>query len=142
MFLTPRLTGHAPTGLRAAWTLIALVFAAFSASAGQLLLGSPQVSGNDVAVPVTLTGDVQTGVAAMDFVLQYDPAVFEPVGADPGSAARAGKKSVFARRRQGCSCERVATYKNDDRIKRFQKKTICNPPRFSWSTMKSRMSTP
>lgn len=62
--------------------------------AGTLRVGVPQVNGNQVLLPVLLEGDVAGGVAALDFTLNYDPAVFSPVGAEPGAAAQAARKQV------------------------------------------------
>ncbi|GMU90966.1 MAG: hypothetical protein AMXMBFR4_00240 [Candidatus Hydrogenedentota bacterium] len=73
----------------AAWTAMIPV-----AGAGTLVAGDPSISGANVVIPVVLQGDVGPGVATMDFTFRYDPTVFEPVGAEAGSAARSARKDV------------------------------------------------
>lgn len=73
---------------------VAVVLAGFAAHAGTLRVGAPEINGTRVVLPVLLEGDVSNGVAAMDFVVQYDPAVFEPVSAEAGAAAVAARKQV------------------------------------------------
>lgn len=73
---------------------VAIVLAGFAAHAGTLRVGAPEINGTRVILPVLLEGDVSNGVAAMDFVVQYDPAVFEPVSAEAGAAAVAARKQV------------------------------------------------
>jgi hypothetical protein len=77
------------------WAIFA-VMAAFvpAAEAGTLVAGDPSVAGSNVIVPVLLQGDVGTGVATLDFTFRYDPAVFEPVGAQAGPAAQSARKDV------------------------------------------------
>lgn len=70
------------------------VFAVAAASAGTLRVGVPEVEGNHVVLPVLLEGDVAGGVAALDFTLNYDPAVFSPVSAEASAAAQAARKQV------------------------------------------------
>lgn len=66
--------------------------ASFAAYAGSLYLGPPTVEDANYVFPVLL-GDSDGTVAALDFRLRYDPAVFEPVGTAMGaSAAEAGKQ--------------------------------------------------
>ncbi len=74
-------------------TAIAFVAVTY-ADAGTLRVGVPEVTGDTVVLPVLLEGDVPEGVAALDFTLQYDPAVFQPVGAEAGAAAVAARKQV------------------------------------------------
>lgn len=63
-----------------------------TAFAGSLYLGSPTIEDANYVFPVML-GDSDGTVAALDFRLRYDPAVFEPVGTAMGpSAADAGKQ--------------------------------------------------
>ncbi|MEK7794793.1 MAG: cohesin domain-containing protein, partial [Candidatus Hydrogenedentota bacterium] len=52
--------------------------------------------GDTISVPVRLEGAVSAGVSAMDFRLNYDPAVLQPVGIETGSAAAAARKLVQA----------------------------------------------
>jgi hypothetical protein len=61
---------------------------------GVLNVGSPTVSGNNVVLPVYLEGNVDSGVAALDFTLRYDPAVLAPGGVRAGDAAVAADKGV------------------------------------------------
>lgn len=63
---------------------------------GVLQLGAPHRSGDTVSVPVRLEGAVSAGVSAMDFRLNYDPAVLQPVGIETGAAASAARKLVQA----------------------------------------------
>ncbi|MCC6796470.1 MAG: hypothetical protein IT366_15225 [Candidatus Hydrogenedentes bacterium] len=64
------------------------------AFAGTLRMGVPEVNGNQVVLPVLLEGDTGAGVAALDFTLNYDPAVFTPVRAEASEAAQAARKQV------------------------------------------------
>ena len=64
------------------------------AFAGTLRVGVPEVNGNQVVLPVLLEGDTGAGVAALDFTLNYDPAVFTPVRAEASEAAQAARKQV------------------------------------------------
>src|SRR5690606_31234605 len=51
---------------------------------GVLSMGTPSVDGTNVTVPVYLQGDINEGVAALDFTLQYDPSVLAPNGVRAG----------------------------------------------------------
>lgn len=62
-------------------------------SAGTLSLGKPVVQNNQYTFPVNLQGDAE-GVAALDFRLSYDPAVFSPVSATTGNSAVTAQKQV------------------------------------------------
>ena len=64
------------------------------AFAGTLRVGVPVVNGNQVVLPVMLEGDTGAGVAALDFTLNYDPAVFTPVRAEASEAAQTARKQV------------------------------------------------
>ena len=66
------------------------------ALAGTVQVGTPAINGSDVTVPVVLQGDVGAGVAAMDFRLNYDPAVLQPIGFIAGTAAVDARKTVQA----------------------------------------------
>ncbi|MDZ4860252.1 MAG: cohesin domain-containing protein [Candidatus Hydrogenedentes bacterium] len=72
----------------------ALMSVALCVHAGTLRVGVPDVQGTNVVLPVLLEGEIPGGVAALDFTLLYDPAVFEPVGAEAGAAAVAARKQV------------------------------------------------
>ena len=63
------------------------------ASAGTLSLGKPVVQNNQYTFPVNLQGDAE-GVAALDFRLSYDPAVFSPVSAQTGHSAVTAQKQI------------------------------------------------
>lgn len=63
------------------------------AGAGTLSLGKPVVQNNQYTFPVNLQGDAQ-GVAALDFRLSYDPAVFSPVSATTGNSAVTAQKQI------------------------------------------------
>lgn len=63
------------------------------ASAGTLSLGKPVVQNNQYTFPVNLQGNAG-GVAALDFRLSYDPAVFSPVSAHSGNSAVVAQKQV------------------------------------------------
>lgn len=67
---------------------------ALGAWAGTLRIVSPVVEDGQILVPVAVQGDVADGVAALDFLLNYDPGVLEPVGVSAGSAAVAAGKQV------------------------------------------------
>jgi hypothetical protein len=72
---------------------MALLTGCAGAWAGTLVVGTPEVDGNEVTVPVLYEG-VQEGASAMDFRLNYDPDVFSPAGVGPGSSASAANKQV------------------------------------------------
>ena len=83
---------------RACLLIIALSLSASSAigQTGVLELGTPVAVGETIRVPIQLGGDVGNGVSAMDFRLNYDPAVFEPVEVSAGAALQAAGKLVEA----------------------------------------------
>lgn len=66
------------------------------AAAGSLRVGSPAFDGDQVILPVLLDGDVESGVAAIDFRLNYDPEVLRPVSTRTGEAAANASKQVQA----------------------------------------------
>jgi hypothetical protein len=76
--------------------LVMSLVVAHAAWAGQLRIGTARVSGDQVTVPILLNGDVGKGVSTLDFHLNYDPALFEPLAATAGAAATAADKSVQA----------------------------------------------
>ncbi len=63
--------------------------------AGMLTPGKPTVESDRYEVPIYLTG-AGNEVAALNFSLAYDPAVFKPVSVSPGSAASEAGKLVTA----------------------------------------------
>ena len=63
--------------------------------AGTLTPGKPRVESDRYEVPIYLNGAANE-VAALDFSLAYDPAVFQPVSISPGAAASAAGKLVTA----------------------------------------------
>jgi len=77
--------------------LTGLLVLSFSAAiyAGTLTPGKPIVESDHYEVPINLRG-AGDGVAALDFSLAYDPAVFQPVSISPGAAATAAGKLVTA----------------------------------------------
>ncbi|MFP4172338.1 MAG: cohesin domain-containing protein [Candidatus Hydrogenedentota bacterium] len=74
----------------------ATVFLGSLAAAGTLRVGSPSFQGSDVTVPILLEGSADQGVSALDFRLNYDPEVFQPVSASTGAAASDANKQVQA----------------------------------------------
>ncbi|MCP4641825.1 MAG: hypothetical protein GY851_15385 [bacterium] len=76
-----------------ALTILAVGVAVIS-DAGTLQITSPSVNNQLVTIPVHVDGDVADGVAALDFLLNYDPSVLEVVGVTPGTAATAAGKMV------------------------------------------------
>jgi Cohesin domain len=83
------------TGIRGWLALTVAVTVAPLALAGTLRI-VPQVNASQVVVPVMLEGDTSTGVAALDFYLDYDPAVLEPAGISAGTAAVSAGKQVLS----------------------------------------------
>lgn len=79
-------------------TLLAIsacaIFPALATWAGDVSLGAPSVANNQVTFPVSIGGDMGTGVSALDFRFHYDPAVFRPVSVDAGSAAVDADKRI------------------------------------------------
>ncbi|MBX3179864.1 MAG: hypothetical protein KF886_21140 [Candidatus Hydrogenedentes bacterium] len=73
--------------------LCTLALLALPALASTLRLGEPAIQGNQYTFPVYLQGD-NPGVAALDFRLAYDPAVFSPVSAQAGPSAAGAQKQV------------------------------------------------
>lgn len=63
---------------------------------GTLRIGEPTVESNQVIIPVYLGGNAGTGIAAVDFRVNYDPNVLRPLSAVAGSAAADADKRVMA----------------------------------------------
>lgn len=74
----------------------ATVFLGPLAAAGTLRVGPPSFQGSDVTVPILLEGSADQGVSALDFRLNYDPEIFQPVSASTGAAASDANKQVQA----------------------------------------------
>lgn len=72
---------------------VLLGLVSLAATAATLRLGPPEVSANQYRFPVYLQGNAD-GVAALDFRLAYDPAVFSPVSAHSGPSATSAQKQV------------------------------------------------
>lgn len=72
-----------------------VILASLGAYAGVLNAGSPTVENGLLTVPILLQSGTD-GVAALDFRLQFDPAVFRPVSAIAGLAAQQANKIVTA----------------------------------------------
>jgi cohesin domain-containing protein len=77
-----------------AFTVLVIAVMGTPAFAGTLRLGSASITGSQVTVPVVLDG--QSGVAAMDFRVNFDSAVLRPVSATAGSSALGANKQVQA----------------------------------------------
>ncbi len=73
--------------------LLAGIFHA-PAYAGSIQIGAPTVESNRYALPITLSGGGDQ-VSAMDFRVEYDPAVFRPVSIAPGPMALQANKQVI-----------------------------------------------
>ena len=72
-----------------------LLIPAAAAVAGTLGIGAWTAEDYEYMVPIVLRSDSDE-VAALDFRLRYDPAVFEPIAAEPGVAALQANKMVTA----------------------------------------------
>jgi len=59
-------------------------------------IGDLKVEANQVEIPIVLGGDVGGGVSAMDFHLNYNPEVLQPVSASAGGMAALADKRVMA----------------------------------------------
>nr|ALS90088.1 cohesin domain protein [uncultured bacterium] len=68
---------------------------AVHAQEGTLGIGAMRLENDQYSVPIVLNGGVDQ-VAALNFRLEYDPAVFRPVAAQSGSAAALADKVVTA----------------------------------------------
>ena len=64
------------------------------ALAGILYVGEPEQRSNQVIVPIQLESDAQNRVASLNFDFEYDPAILQIVGVEPGEAASAIDKEV------------------------------------------------
>lgn len=73
---------------------LATVWLAPGAWPGTLRIAPATIEEARVTVPVLVQGDVGDGVAALDFLLNFDPAVFQPVAVSAGTAATAAGKLV------------------------------------------------
>lgn len=73
--------------------MLVLGFCSAIAPAGTLSVGTPVVRNNQYTFPINLQGEGE-GVAALDFRLAYDPAVFAPVTAQTGTSAVTAQKQV------------------------------------------------
>jgi hypothetical protein len=74
-------------------TASVLILPLLPSAAGTLSIGRPVVQNNQYTFPVNLQGNAE-GVAALDFRLAYDPAVFSPVSAQIGTSAATAQKQV------------------------------------------------
>ncbi|MBI4557203.1 MAG: hypothetical protein HY706_06430 [Candidatus Hydrogenedentes bacterium] len=74
--------------------ILSLSLTGVAHAAGILRIGAPTVEGDQVTIPVQLDGEMDNGVASLNFDFNYDPAVLEPVAATPGAAATAANKQV------------------------------------------------
>lgn len=72
---------------------IACLWAATAACGGTLALAPPAVAGTQYTFPVELRG-AGGQVSALDFRVQFDPQVFQPVSANLGPAALAANKMI------------------------------------------------
>ncbi|MBW7862844.1 MAG: hypothetical protein H3C30_00350 [Candidatus Hydrogenedentes bacterium] len=72
-----------------------LLYMASGAWAAQVQPGAPIIEENHYAVPC-IVRDTGNEVAALDFHLMYDPALFQPLAVEPGSAALQAGKMVTA----------------------------------------------
>ncbi len=72
---------------------LASLFAA-SATAGQLQIGSPTFSDDEVTLPISLNHSTTPGVASLSFELSFDPDVLEFDEASVGAAAASAGKDV------------------------------------------------
>jgi hypothetical protein len=70
-----------------------LLLPALPSPAGTLSIGRPVIQNNQYTFPVNLQGNAE-GVAALDFRLAYDPAVFSPVSAQIGTSGATAQKQV------------------------------------------------
>ncbi|MCX5756986.1 MAG: cohesin domain-containing protein [Candidatus Hydrogenedentes bacterium] len=81
------------------WLVVAVtvvIIPSVAQAQGTLRIGDPTVESNQVTIPVYLNGNVGSGVAAMDFRVNYDPNVLRPLSAGAGSAAADADKRVMA----------------------------------------------
>ena len=65
-------------------------------STGTLQVGDLKVEEDTVTIPIVLGGDLDEGVAALDFRLRYDPQTLRPMSAEAGAAAGEAGKRVMA----------------------------------------------
>lgn len=63
--------------------------------AGSLVLGKPTIQDGQYTFPVSLNG-ADNQVSSIDFRVQFDPSVFQPVNASAGNSALAANKMVTA----------------------------------------------
>ena len=91
--MTPRHGGAAKL-LLAAVPLLALAIAQ-GVQAGVLVLGQPTIENGQYTFPISLNG-ADNQISSLDFRIQFDPQVFQPVSAAAGNAALAGNKMVTA----------------------------------------------
>lgn len=61
-----------------------------------ITIGAPQHSGDILTFPITMSGDFEGEVSAMDFQLQYDSRELRPMGINASRAAVASNKEVQA----------------------------------------------
>lgn len=87
-------TGGVAIKLLAVLSLLAMA-AAPNVHAGVLSLGQPTIENGQYTFPVELLG-ADGQVSALDFRIQFDPEVFQPVSAVAGNAALAANKMVSA----------------------------------------------
>lgn len=91
--------GGTPRGIkffRAAVLLVGLTVSGWGWTLSTLQIGEVTVENSLVIIPVMLGGDAGGSVASLNFHLNYDPDILEPVQVAPGSvAAQADKQVAF-----------------------------------------------
>lgn len=89
--VAPKLRGNRGVSASVVFGFLLIIAVAVGSWAGNVQPGPVTVEEWECQVPLLLSGG-ENQVAALDFHLVFDPAVFEPVAAEPGPAAlRAGK---------------------------------------------------
>lgn len=89
--VAPKQRGNGGVSASAVFGFLLIIVVAAEGWAGSIQPGAVTVEEWECQVPLLLVGG-ESQVAALDFHLVFDPAVFEPVAAEPGPAAlRAGK---------------------------------------------------
>lgn len=74
--------------------IVACLAGVSAVAEGVLHVGNVRTREQTATVPITLQGDVASGVASMNFQLNYDPNAVRVVSVDPGRAARDAGKQV------------------------------------------------
>ncbi len=78
-----------------------MTFCTMDMGVGTLQIGTVTVEDDRVIVPVILGGDVGSGVSSLNFRLNYNPEILQPISTEAGAAAADAQKQVLSSAKEG-----------------------------------------